>query len=274
MYSGTTLTPASGRLLGAHQKIDRLSRSCLRLLLKKDQDFPTAKQILHFEGSRGPDAIKRKSPAVDEPWHYYTPYDDNDRQIIDLLAAHYKRLVAALKENDEIRAAFEAAWIAHTIVDGLTPAHHFPYEQKLAELRGGEDRTSRTSYKSKIIMPGETSRQQISNNWQMWGPKGLLTSHIWFEWGVAVAIAPLTYRKSIVREKDIQELQEHGLEVLFERKAKEVAALKIYDDFSKTGWTPRLSRQVRNQLLPIVIRTVTLAWFAACAEAGKGGAKL
>lgn len=270
MYSGTTLTPASGRLLGAHQKIDRLSRSCLRLLLKDDHGFPTARQILYFEGSRGPDAIKRKSPAVDEPWHYYMPHDDSDRQIIELLADHYKHLVEALKENDDVRSAFEAAWISHTIVDGLTPAHHFPYEEKLAQLRGGEDKSSRTTYKAKIIMPGETSRQQISNNWQMWGPKGLLTSHIWFEWGVAVAIAPLTYRKLAVRKEDIQELREYGLEQLFARKAKEVAALKIYDDFSKTGWTPRLSRQVRNQLLPIVVRTVTLAWFAACTEAGKG----
>lgn len=274
MYAGTTLTPASGRLLGAHQKIDRLSRNCLAQLLKDNSKFPASKQILRFEGSRGPDAIKRKSPAVDEPWHYYTPFDENDTQIVDLLADHYQHLVAALKNDDEIRASFEAAWIAHTIVDGLTPAHHFPYEERLSELRGGEDRSSRTTYRKKILMPGETSRKRLSNNWQMWGPKGLLTSHIWFEWGVAIAISPLTYRKLIPRQKDIEELRELGLSGLFQRKAKEVASLKIYDNFSKSGWTPRLSRQVREHLLPIVVRTVTLAWYAASTEAKIGGAEL
>lgn len=274
MYAGTTLTPASGRLLGAHQKIDRLSRSCLKQLLKDNSTFPSAKQILYFEGSRGPDAIKRKSPAVDEPWHYYTPFDESDKQIVNLLADHYRNLVRTLKNDDEVRASFEAAWIAHTIVDGLTPAHHFPYEEKLSELRGGEDKTSRTTYRKKILMPGENSRQRLSNNWQMWGPKGLLTSHIWFEWGVAVAIVPLGHRKLAVHQKDVDELRELGLAGLFERKAKEVVSLKLYDTFSKTGWTPQLSKKVRNQLLPIVVKTVTLAWYAACVEAQVGGAEL
>lgn len=269
MYAGTTLTPASGRLLGAHQKIDRLSRSCLSRLLKDNANFPAAKQILYFEGSRGPDAIKRKSPAVDEPWHYYTPFDETDTQLMDLLALHYQQLVRALKADDEVRASFEAAWIAHTIVDGLTPAHHFPYEEKLSELRGGGDKASRDTYRKKIIMPGDNSRQRLSNNWQMWGPKGLLTSHFWFEWGVAIAIAPLSSRALSVRPKDIDELHELGLAGLFTLKAKEVASLKIYDNFSKSGWTPGLSRKVRNHLLPIVVRTVALAWYAACAEAKK-----
>ena len=65
MYSGTTLTRASGRMLGAHQKIDRLAEKQLQRLLVTPKPFPSISSILHFEGYRGPDGIKRKSPARD-----------------------------------------------------------------------------------------------------------------------------------------------------------------------------------------------------------------
>lgn len=273
MYSGTTLTPASGRVLGAHQKIDRLSRAALRPLLKNNESFPATKQILQFEGSRGPDAIKRKSPAVDEPWHYYAPFDDEDTQLIDLISVHYTALVEALKTKDEVRAAFEAAWMAHAIVDGLTPAHHFPYEEHLNQLRG-EGKESRDSVYKKLILPGVTVREAISNNWKMWGPQGLLTSHGWFEWGAAVIIAPVGNRQIKVRPHDIDELKKYGLAQLFVRKAKEVGVLRMYDGFARHGWTPRLAWRVRYRLLPVVVRVVALAWYAAAAEARVGGAKL
>src|ERR1035441_2898896 len=100
MYSGSTFNKYSGQLLGAHQKIDRVARRHLERLLPHCQ-FPSAKAILQFEG-------------------------------------HYRKLVEVLKAGDRVRAAFEAAWLAHAVVDGLTPAHHYPYAEKLVELR--EDR--------------------------------------------------------------------------------------------------------------------------------------
>src|SRR6266545_6665649 len=100
MYAGTTLTPISGRVLGAHQKLDRLARGSLKLLLADDAIFPDAKSILHFEGANGPDAIKRKSPAKDEPWHYYSPFDEGDTRLLAILELHYHELVAALKKQD------------------------------------------------------------------------------------------------------------------------------------------------------------------------------
>src|SRR5438270_11284163 len=132
MYSGSTLTNMSGRLMGAHQKIDRLARHQLEILFPHCR-FPAAAEILHFEGGNGPDAIKRKSPAQNEPWHYLQPFDLKDTQLLDLIDHHYDQLVRALKKNDAVKAAFEAAWLAHAVVDGLTPAHHYPYEQKLVE---------------------------------------------------------------------------------------------------------------------------------------------
>jgi hypothetical protein len=268
MYSGTTLTPMSGRLLGAHQKLDRLARNSLRHLLQDNTVFPASRTILHFEGVNGPDAIKRKSPAKDEPWHYYAPFDDTDNKLIDLIEVHYDQLTAALKRKDDIRAAFEAAWLAHTIVDGLTPAHHYPYEELLTELRGGAGIETRTSVKDKIVLPGDTRREQVRNNWKMWGPRGLLTTHGFFEFGVAALIAPFGLKTVEVKEADMKDLYEYGVLELFRRKAKEISSLDMYHRYYEQGWTPRLARQVRNHLAPAIVKMVTLAWYAATIDAG------
>lgn len=269
MYSGTTLTPLSGRVLGAHQKLDRLARGSLRALLKsKDDQFPGSRQILHFEGVNGPDAIKRKSPAKDEPWHYYSPFDEEDTQLLELIEDHYDLLAKALKAGDDVRAAFEAAWLAHAIVDGLTPAHHFPYEETLTELRGGAGIETRTTVKEKIILPGETRREQVKNNWKMWGPRGLLATHGFFEFGVAALIAPFSLKQVPITEEDIDDLYKYGVLELFRRTAKGVSGLDMYERYYQSGWTPKLARQVRNHLAPAIVKMVTLAWYAAAIDAG------
>lgn len=268
MYAGTTLTPLSGRLLGAHQKLNRLAYGSLRLLVKDVTAFPKIGSILHFEGANGPDAIKRKSPAKDEPRHFYSPFDSADTDLIDMIGVHYDQLVNALKKKDEVRAAFEAAWLAHAIVDGLTPAHHFPYEEKLLELRGGGASEGRSSYKDKLLMPGETRRAQLHNNWKMWGSKGLLSTHFLFEWGVAALIAPVSLKHIKVGEKDVAELYQYGVLELFRSKAKEINGLDMYQRYYKSGWTPQLARQVRNHLAPTIVKMVALAWYAAAIDAG------
>lgn len=268
MYSGTTLTPLSGRLLGAHQKFDRLARTMLRRLLADDSLFPDSKAILHFEGVKGPDAIKRKSPAKDEPWHYYSPFDIADTNLLDLLNIHHDQLIRALKKRDMVRASFEAAWLAHTIVDGLTPAHHYPYEEALTALRGGAGIETRTSIKDKLVLPGETRRAQVRNNWKMWGPGGLLAAHGFFEFGVAAVIAPLSAKQVKLTEQDLDDLRTYGALELFRRTAKEISGLNMYDTYRRYGWTPRLARQVRNHLAPAIVKMVTLAWYACALEAG------
>lgn len=269
MYSGTTLTTFSGRLVGAHQKIDRLARTSLHNLLPAKQHvFPSTRAILHFEGVNGPDAIKRKSPAKDEPWHYYFPFDADSQELITIISDHYDNLVKALRERDSIRSAFEAAWLSHAVVDGLTPAHHYPYEERLVELRGGKGIQSRTSIRDKLIMPGATAIEQLKNNWGMWGPKGLMTTHGFFEWGVAAIIVPLRTKKVLLSDTDISELYECGMQELFRRKAKEIAAMHMYERYQRLGWTPALARQVRRQLVPTIVRTVTLVWYAALIDAG------
>lgn len=267
MYSGTTLTKYSGRVLGAHQKIDRVARRHLTRLLDDTKVFPSIGHILHFEGKNGPDAIKRKSPAKDEPWHYYNPFDDNDSQLIELIAEHYKLLVKELRAGNQERAAFEAAWLAHAIVDGLTPAHHYPYEEKLIELRGGQGIETRTTIKEKLVMHGDTKRERLKNNWKMWGPKGLFTTHGLFEMGIATLIMPLGFGEAIPKKADIDRITKIGPTEWFKRTAREIAVMDMYERYHHKGWTPRLAYDIRHKLGPLLVQSVCLTWYAAAAEA-------
>lgn len=268
MYSGSTLTSFSGHLLGAHQKIDRVSRRHLTKLIPDNRVFPSAARILRFEGKDGPDGIKRKSPAVDEPWHYFNPFDESDTQLLDLIDEHYKKLVAELKAHNQERVAFEASWLAHAIVDGLTPAHHYPYEEKLTELRGGLSNDTRTTLKTKLVIPGDSRRQKVSNNWKMWGPRGLFMSHGLFEMGVAALMKPLSFNDAMPKPKELQAAVEMGLNERFLRTAREIAVLDMYTKYQRSGWTPKLALQVRQKLGPTIIKTVTLAWYMALVDAG------
>ncbi len=267
MYSGTTFTKMSGRVLGGHQKIDRVARKHLAKIIDDNAVFPKIHNILQFEGKNGPDAIKRKSPAQDEPWHYYSPFDDEDSQLLELINDHYTKLVNELKTGNKERVAFEAAWLAHALVDGLTPAHHYPYEQKLVELRGGEGIENRTTIKDKLVMPGDNRREKVKNNWKMWGPKGLFTTHGLFEMGVATLIAPLGFGDALPSKADLDEIREIGVIEKFKRYAREIAILDMYDQFYKKGWTPQFAYQVRHKLGPTLVQMVTLAWYSALAEA-------
>ncbi len=267
MYSGSTITAFSGRLLGAHQKIDRLARRQLERLAPSCR-FPSTNLILHFEGKNGPDGIKRKSPAIDEPWHYMQPFDLDDTQLIKLIEGHYAKLVDALKDADEVRASFEAAWLSHAIVDGLTPAHHYPYEEKLVELSEGADISERTTISKKIILPGSTASGQVKNNWKMWGPKGLFTTHAAFEAGIAVLIAPFRAQRGQPTPDKIAEFNAQPLAQWFRKLAQDVARLELYDLFYESGWTLPLARRVRRHLAPLLVQAVALVWYAAAVDAG------
>lgn len=267
MYSGTTISGRSGKILGAHQKIDRVARLALERALP-GTNFPKARDILHFEGRNGPDGIKRKSPAKDEPWHYYNPLDPNDTALVEIIEAHLANLTVALRKENEEKAAFEAAWLAHAVVDGLTPAHHFPLEEKLAELRG-EGLDTRTSIKDKLIVrqTGDSRRQMLLKNWQFWGAKGIMTTHGLFEWGVATTIAPLRLRRGFPNSNELIRVRTEGVVPIFKEVAQYVYSLNMYERFHKKGWTSKLAKQTREELAPLIVKVVTLAWYTAAYKA-------
>lgn len=266
MYSGITLRKSSGNLIGAHQKIDRAARRNIAKQLPKDLVFPAIRDILFFEGKNGPDGIKRKSPARDEPWHYIDPSNHEDRQLLDLIDNHIVNLSRALASGNYQRSAFEAAWLAHAIVDGLTPAHHFPLEAKLEELRGGESLLTRDSFRKKIVMPGDTRRERAMNNWEYWGAKGVMTTHVMFEIGVATTIASHRFEKAVPSANDRIRVEKEGFNRLFLEAVHDIHALGMYEEFHRTGWTGKLARQTRRQLVPQIIKMVVLAWYLAATK--------
>jgi len=255
--------------MGVHQKIDRVARRNISPHLDKRSYFPSAHEILHFEGLNGPDGIKRKSPAKDEPWHYIDPSDSADRELITMINDHIVNMANALREKSFERAAFEAAWMAHAIVDGLTPAHHYPLEEKLEELRGGEGLETRITTKDKLILPGSTRRIQLRNNWEYWGAKGVMTTHLAFELGVATAIAPLKFDDITPSDDDFKRSKEEEFSIIFEEALKRIATMDMYGEFSRTGWTRHLANETREVLVPAIIRTVMLGWYKAAMESKK-----
>lgn len=267
MYSGTTLRTSSGDLLGAHQRIDRVARRHLTKVLPRQAFFPNARMILRFEGRDGPDGIKRKSPARDEPWHYIDPTNHSDDALVGIIEAHLVNLEKALRKRDDVRASFEAAWLAHAIVDGLTPAHHYPLEAKLEELRGGEGLETRTSFKQKVLMPGGTRRHQVKNNWEFWGAKGVMTTHFLFEMGFATTLASLKLTQAIPSKNELIRVKQDGFLPMFRENLNHIHSLKMYDTFHAKGWNRALARQTREELAPTIVRCVTLAWYAAALRA-------
>ena len=268
MYSGTTFRTKSGLVIGVHQKIDRIARRHIAAKMPKRYFFPTATEILHFEGLNGPDGIKRKSPAKDEPWHYIDPENPEDRQIVDMINDHIYNMAEALRGENRERAAFEAAWMAHAIVDGLTPAHHYPLDEKIEEL-WGMPKEARITIRDKNIIRGKNRRDTLSKNWQYWDAKGVFTNHFMFEWGVATGIAPLRFEESAPSMEEFQRIADEGFEATYFEIVRKIADMKMYEEFSRLGWTRQLGKETRDVLVPELIKAVTLGWYAAIVMAEK-----
>ncbi len=249
--------------MGVHQKIDRVARRHLQVLLPEKIDFPGSKQILHFEGKNGPDGIKRKSPSIDEPWHFINPDRAHDAPLLDMIEQHINNLTKALVASNQERAAFEASWLAHAITDGLTPAHHFPLEEVLADLRGGQGLETRTSIVKKGMMTGSTPVQLLRNNWKYWGARGAMTTHLAFEVGVASVVPYQRFHDGRPDATDITKVEEEGYRGYFVRSVYQVASMKMYEEFSRAGWTTDLARQTNKVLMPLIIRAVVLGWMSA-----------
>jgi hypothetical protein len=252
----------------AHQKLDKIAHRHL-LQLSPGCYFPSIKQITHFEGAHGPDSAKlKRQGGTEQPWHFIDPNNIKDTKLLKQINYHYAQLVANLKNKDDIRSAFEAAWLAHALVDGLTPAHHYPYEEELELLRG-EDRNTRHGIAGRAFVKGENFRQSIFKSMKLVGPKGLITTHAMFEAGAYAIIAPLKLSGALPTPDDIARVNSLGIIREFKDIAKEVSEFKLYDRFYIKGWTRELSQDIRQQLAPRMVKMITLAWYEASIEASK-----
>ena len=216
---------------------------------------------MYFEGTNGPDSLKHMG-TPDEPWHFIDPTKSDDYSLVETINDHIFNLSEALRVDNGVRASFEAAWLAHAIVDGLTPAHHYPLGDKIAEL-WGKPRSERSSIKEKNIIRGSNRRDTLSKNWEYWGAGGIFTAHIMFELGVASVITTERFGKCGPTDDDIKKLENDGFEAVFMNSVRKVYDLKMYDEFCKKGWTRHLGTVTRKILVPEIIQAVTLAWYQA-----------
>lgn len=269
MYSRATPFEKSDKMIGTHQKIDRAARLILKNIYSEktnpnlDSVFPKINQILRFEGTNGPDGIKMKSPGKDEPWHFVEPYGDLS-PMIRYIENHIYNLAEAIKNQNEVRASFEAAWLAHTLTDALTPAHQYPMEDKIIEL-SGKSPSERDKIYKKVLLPGDNWREKFKINWEYIGPKGVMSSHMLYELGVAMLISPIAPRKFAHKptKAEIKAVINGEFIHVFEQKVKLIADQHYYDYFMKNGWTNNLARKTREDLLPEISKLVALGWLAA-----------
>lgn len=247
MYSGFISKTKASSKIGVHQRFNAAAYHMIHGQLRSGV-FPGIKRIQHFEGINGPDGVKVKSPGIQDPSHMYEPMGDQG-VLPELITKHYNGLVEALRDNDRVRAGFEAAWLAHFVVDGLTPAHHFPYDNKKEEIRGANSEYG-----------------IIRRNWHWFGAKGVMSTHVNFEMGIASMLVGARLKAHLNQElwEDAQEL---GYLDFFKREARTVATLGMYDEFYKKGWTPGLARSVKKQLAPHSIQVLGIIWLMADHEA-------
>jgi hypothetical protein len=266
MYSGTTLRPYSGRLVGTHQKIDRIAKRHLDAI-NKIEFFPSTKQILHFEGKNGPDGVKLKSPRVDEYEHVIDPNDPTDRHILEIISNHIHNLAVALKDKNEVRASFEAAWLAHAVVDGLTPPHHY-------RLSSDTKTTLLGRGKQKVIEKGKKMMKESSKNhgfldkWGSWGKNGIVP-HVMFELGVASVVTPGAFKTASPSHEEVGSVENQGFLEVYLQNVKAIHKLKMFETFCLKGWNRKLAKQAKDQLMPTMIKMVALAWYQASEDSKK-----
>ena len=263
----------SGKLIGVHQKLDKAARQLLADQFGRDaRVFPSIEKILYFEGTRGPDGLKAKSPGVDEPEHFIQP-DNDDGVLRQYILDHQYNLTQALIQNNHERAAFEAAWMAHAITDGLTPAHHYPFRKVVDELMTDKDYKTIFGHEIKGIMRGDNIAQAARNNWLYWGAGGVMTKHIAFEYGVAYVIAPISIKRLMPKDVKRGDFRGVDIEKAFYASLAKVHALKMYDDFLQDGWTTKLVVETRETLIPEIIRAIALGWASSLEQANRAKLK-
>lgn len=249
------------RLVGTHQKLDRVSRRFLGHFLNEKTYFPSAKEIVYFEGMRGPDGLKRKCPDSPQPSHFILP-DADDKVLLSQVLDCQKNLKTALKEENCERAAFEAAWLAHYLTDALTPAHHFPLHNMRDELMSDNEYFEIFGRPLRYIMHGDTPIETVKNNWTYYGKNGHMTKHFFFEFKIAQIINPMK-TKNLYPKLTKKDLESINLEAEFYKSVKKIYDLKMYDRYLELGWTGKLNEETKKILLPEIVKLITLAWYSA-----------
>jgi hypothetical protein len=159
-----------------------------------------------------------------------------------------------------VRAAFEASWLAHFVVDGLTPAHHKLLKDEVAKVHGDDHGTLGLF---KYIARGDGA---IKKNWAVWGGKGIMATHHNFEVGIAASLVGRPLRGSLSQVK-LAHARRVGYLEFFKEEAKTIAKLGLYDQFKKKGWSAQMANTIKREVLPQTAQTVAIIWLLAYLDA-------
>jgi len=267
MYAGFITPKRVVKRVGIHQRLDLAAfRMIEQFLPSANDNFPGIKDILNFEGYNGPDGLKSKNGlkarTKDDPGpsHLYDPIADTG-EVPAHIANHYAALVEALKAGDMIRASFDAAWLAHYIGDGLTPAHHWPLEEKIAEA---------AEKSAKSLRDGDTGKftAAFKKHWAVWGAKGHMSTHMNFEMGIAFALLIFPIKPEF-SEHELARARQLGPVEYFKAEARAIAGLDLYEQFYRQGWSNELAVTVKNVLAPRTARAIGIIWMLALLDAGQ-----
>ncbi len=272
MYAGFITPKRVVKSAGIHQRLDTAAYKMIERYLPDDA-FPALADILNFEGYNGPDGLNSKiglspkglkSESETEhdhnPSHLYDPISDTG-EVPTHIQNHYDGLVRCLIEGDMVRGAFEAAWLAHFVGDGLTPAHHFPLEAKIAEAAAKAAPQFGDGNMSKFTA-------FVKRNWDIWGAKGHMSTHQNFELGIVFALLIFPIRPEL-DDQELSRARTLGPVEYFKGEAREVASLDLYDRFYKEGWNNDIATTIKKVLAPQTACTIGLIWLLALLEAGQ-----
>jgi hypothetical protein len=259
MYSGFVTHKKVVHRVGIHQRFDMAAYRMIEKYLPNGF-FPPMKAIMYWEGYNGPDGLKVKSPKQNDPSHLYDPRTDTG-DVPMHITNHYNKLVQCLKEGDVIRAGFEASWMAHYIGDGLTPAHHWPLEDKIAEAVEREKAAAAAGDVNKLLL-------KAKKNWAVWGFKGHLSTHFNFEMGIAFALLIYPIRGKF-KPDDFARARRLGYLEYFKEQARDIAHYDLYERFYKQGWNSDIAGVVKNVIAPMAAETIGIIWLLAVLEAGQ-----
>jgi hypothetical protein len=266
MYAGFLTPKKASKHVGIHQRFDAAAYRMIAEYLY-GTSFPSLEKILQFEGYNGPDGVKSKEGLKyhtthdHAPSHLYDPSTDTG-EVPEHIQTHYTGLVESLVKGDHIRSAFEAAWLAHFVCDGLTPAHHWPLEKKITEAIDRAEDEVETGDVSKLTAI-------IRKNWTIWGPKGHLSTHVVnFEIGIAIALLFFPI-KAKFSEDELSRARQLGPVDYFKAEARKIASLDLYNRFYQSGWTNDIATTVKRTLAPEITRAIGTIWLLAMLEASQ-----
>lgn len=244
MNSGFFSHLTKGKLLnsvGTHQKFDRAAYDLFKNRVEDPKKFPSRSMVLNFEGSGGPDGLKFKGNYNTD--HMWDPVNKIGH-LPTWIEINYKNLVKALKDGDDVKASFEAGFMAHYLTDSLTPAHHISHKFILEE------------YENK----------KYRKRWKIYGHKGILSSHVAFEAGISSAIM-FTPIKVKFDENLLKNIQKQGIKQVVMNESLAMSKHDMYEQFLTKGWSAKLAKNIKATVVKRIPQLVAAAWVAAYEEA-------